>query len=84
MYTTVLLVLDLILPRGHHMPQVMNVAKMTGEAHVWVPTSPQMMHLVYIDHNTCPEFIIWQLLQCQSLFSCFFFLFAPQAITCHW
>jgi hypothetical protein len=24
------------------------------------------------------------LLQCQSLFSCFFFLFAPQAITCHW
>jgi hypothetical protein len=84
MPTTFFLLLVSIWPQGHHLPLVRNQVKVTEEAHVWGPTYFAMMKLIYMDHNLCPEFTIWWLLQCPPLFCCFLFLFDPEDIICHW
>jgi hypothetical protein len=84
MPTTVLMFLVPVWPRGYHLPLVRNWVKVTEKAHVWVPTYFEMVQLVFIDHNPCPEFTIWWLLQYPPLFCCCLFLFDAEAIICHW
>jgi hypothetical protein len=84
MPTTVLPLLVPICHRGHHLSLVRNWMKVTEEAHVRVPVVCQMVWLVGIDHNPCPEFKKRWLLQCPPLFCSWLFLFDPDAILCHW
>jgi hypothetical protein len=52
-----------ICHRGHHLSLVMNVVKVTEEAHVQVPAVCQMVKQVYIVQSTWPVFTKMPLLQ---------------------